>query len=188
MINSPSSHQCRVAWWSGFFGHVWLAVSPPEVSGHTNRPFRVRRISALHLNDTGTVRCLRKRSKWEDFQGWVPPPPFFFELTYLAYLYVLSEYGDGPLIIRCQQYVSYLLFDFMYVWLHHDLDLENTALSSGSNRAKYGLQNDNALMYIANITSWCYTFFNITYEQSSSQFPPPPGRISNFLFIVISSK
>lgn len=51
------------------------------------------------------------------FSGLGPPPPFFFffELTYLAYLYVLSEYGDGPLIIRCQQYVSYLLFNFMYV-------------------------------------------------------------------------
>lgn len=84
MINSLSSHQCRVAWWSGFFGHVWLAVSPPEVSGHTNRPFRVWRISALHLNDTGTVRCLRKRSKWEDFQGWVPPPFFLTHISGLS--------------------------------------------------------------------------------------------------------
>lgn len=106
------------------------------------------------------IEMFEKEIKMRRFSGLGPPPPFFFffELTYLAYLYVLSEYGDGPLIIRCQQYVSYLLFNFMYVWLHHDLDLENTALSSGSNRAKYGLQNDNALMYIANITSWCYTF------------------------------
>lgn len=56
-----------------------------------------------------------KEIKMRRFSGLGPPPPFFFKLTYLAYLYVLSEYGDGPLIIRCQQYVSYLLFDFMYV-------------------------------------------------------------------------
>lgn len=142
------SDQCRVADRFGFFGHGWVAFCPPGLAGHSNRPFLVWWVSASQLTITETEK--EKDKLISTFKNVLSSPEFninhqeeddscvqisvfvifhWTRLTYSAYLYVLGSYGS--VVILRQQQVSYVLLYFLCVWQrHHDLNLENAALSA----------------------------------------------------------
>lgn len=156
-----------------FAGLVWVWAltsvewhGGPGFWGRCEQRFFLLKPQATQTGPSGCggfLRCtwttLQKWNVWERGENkQISSFVFFSKLTYAAYLYVLFHYMDvdGPAVIRSQQQVSYALFHVLYVWLHLDLDLENTALLPGSNTVRW------RWTWIAKIT--CWYVFNISWE------------------------